>query len=228
MSRRTWRRVVGGLKASAEAAKARVGKVPAKSTLPPFLEIVSGQPLSAVRQALRVTDPLSTIDQVEWAHAVTAPAPPVPYFSLAPRSFSLDLAPFLVFAFGVPVDETLGGAEANRTRLFAELVKRPTWLRENVATLRAWLLDREFEEAGHEDNIYWRPLSEIFDSMFRLAEEAHAPERLSWWVEHLTGLGSGHSPLDGDLVAGARIAPQEARVWLEAYITRIGPEKRFQ
>lgn len=224
MSRLGWRRVVVGLKAQAD--KAKVKAKAEMTTLPPFFEVVVGQPLSAVRQALKVTDPLALMDQEEWARVIVSPAPPVPYYGLDPRSFSLDLVPFLTFAFGIPPGEDFAEHEAVEAQFLAELASRPDWLRENAATLRAWLLWREYEEAGHEDNHYWRPLSEIFASMFRFAEEADAPERLSWWVENLTGLASGHSPMEGDLVAGVRIAPQEARAWLEAYITRIGPETR--
>lgn len=77
---------------------------------------------------------------------------------------------------------------------------------------RRLLLEREYQEAQHEDQIYNRGAggneeAANLRAMIELANMAQAPERLTWWAEHLTG--------------GARLEPEEARAWLEAYAAAL-------
>lgn len=176
MSRLTRRRALVALRGHAAKVKAEARR---EEPTPPMFEVVYSQPLTGLRQALKVTDPYAPMDQAAWGRAMLTlgiPTPGVNPYSPFAQAASFNVARITEHLFKAP------GAD-----FLAELEVRPGWLKENAAELRWWLLWAEFQEAPHEDWIYWRPAHEALAAMFRFAKAAGEPERLTWWAEHLTG-----------------------------------------
>lgn len=221
MNRRTWRRALGAMRAEAEGIPVKVapsglsdlsgmtdadleslitfleaGEVDIPAALVSSLGGIADQTLSVLRLMLQVTDPLAPMDQGKWARAILEPAPEVTRYSWAPTHSRFNPAPFLK-AVGAPPVKT--GEEP----FIAAMDARPEWLQDYAAPLRRLLLRLEFRDAQHEDRTYNRPMDRTIRAMIQLADKAEAPERLSWWVEHLT--------------RGTRMGLEDARAWLESW-----------